>query len=145
MPRDAVSRTANVERTGRHEWLKVYITHCYRVFIQPGAHTHINTRVTTGTVYIYIYILFWIHTIYIILYGSRIFHCGTFRSQKKQKKNLTETNIYFDGKVSHGEKFTHDLRLYDTNGLVRTGLKTTKTAINMYKLSYTIKTNGEYC
>ena len=22
MPRDAVSRTANVERTGRHEWIK---------------------------------------------------------------------------------------------------------------------------
>ena len=25
MPRDAVSRTANVERTGRHKWVKLYM------------------------------------------------------------------------------------------------------------------------
>jgi len=25
MPRDTVSRTANVERTGRHKWVKLFI------------------------------------------------------------------------------------------------------------------------
>ena len=35
-----------------------------------------------------------------VIYGSRIFRRGTLR---RQKKNLTDTNILFDSEVSHAE------------------------------------------
>ena len=93
MPRDAVSRTANVERTGRHKWVKYMSVITHILQIQFLLYVN-NVCVLHITIY-----LIYVRTIRNNMYSSNsiyiidISHCFDLRITTRNKKY--RIRVYF--------------------------------------------------